>query len=109
MENSTLKSDLLVQAHGARVDLADTQVEGEAVLSGDRASLSLGGSTQVAALTAEGADGSVAVGKDAAVGDLTAKSNLAVDTRAPSTGPISRPAAWSSTATGPAASPWPTA
>ena len=79
VENSTLKSDLLVQAHGARVDLADTQVEGEAVLSGDRASLSLGGSTQVAALTAEGADGSVAVGKDAAVGDLTAKSNLAVD------------------------------
>ena len=79
VENSTLKSDLLVQAHGAQVDLSDTQVEGEAVLSGDRASLSLGGSTQVAALTAEGADGSVAVGKDAAVGDLTAKSNLAVD------------------------------
>ena len=79
MENSTLKSDLLVNTHGAALTLDSTQVEGEAVLSGDRASLTLGDGTRLSVLAVDGADGNVSVGQNAAVDTLAARQAVKVD------------------------------
>ena len=79
VENSTFKSDLLVQTHGASLTLNGTQVEGEAVLSGDRASLSLGDGTRLSVLAVDGADGNVSVGQNAAVDTLAARKAVKVD------------------------------
>ena len=79
MEGSSLKADLLVQAHGAALSLNQTQVGGEVALSGDRAALTLGDDTRIARLAVDGADNTVTVGQKAAVDTLTARAAVKVD------------------------------
>ena len=79
VEHSAFKSGLLVQAHGAALTLDGTQVEGETVLSGDRASLSLEEGTHLSVLAVDGVDGSISVGQNAAVDTLAARQAVKVD------------------------------
>ena len=54
MKNARLERDLRVSTHGATLTVADSQVEGDVALSGDRASLTLGSGAQLARLAVDG-------------------------------------------------------
>lgn len=79
VEDSTLKSDLLVETGGAEVSLTGTEVQGEVALTGDGNALTLGKGSKAAQVAVDGGENTVTVAEEASIGTFTTRAAVEVD------------------------------
>ncbi|MEQ2456240.1 S-layer homology domain-containing protein [Flavonifractor hominis] len=79
VKDSQLEGDLLVSASGSSLSVSGSEVAGELALTGEKNRLNLGKGTRVAQLTVDGDENAVAVASGASVDTLTARAAVKVD------------------------------